>query len=68
MIAMPIQPTRAYRQPCEKPEHGFAQRIRLGYPPADLIIGLLITIAIFGIVIQSEKSIFARMLDGRARA
>jgi cation diffusion facilitator family transporter len=36
----------------------------LGYPLADPIIGLLITAAIFGIVIQSGKSIFTRMLDG----
>lgn len=36
----------------------------LGYPLADPIVGLLITIAIFGIVIQSGKSIFTRMLDG----
>src|SRR5438128_8953385 len=36
----------------------------LGYPLADPIIGLLITAAIFGIVIQSGKSIFIRMLDG----
>src|SRR6266480_4701041 len=36
----------------------------LGYPLADPIIGLLITSAIFGIVIQSGKSIFTRMLDG----
>jgi cation diffusion facilitator family transporter len=36
----------------------------LGYPLADPIIGLLITIAIFGIVIQSGKAIFTRMLDG----
>jgi len=35
----------------------------LGYPLADPIIGLLITAAIFGIVIQSGKSIFFRMLD-----
>lgn len=35
----------------------------LGYPLADPIIGLLITVAIFGIVIQSGKSIFTRMLD-----
>jgi cation diffusion facilitator family transporter len=38
--------------------------IWLGYPLADPIIGLLITAAIFGIVIQSGKSIFTRMLDG----
>src|SRR5216684_3407067 len=36
----------------------------LGYPLADPIVGLLITAAIFGIVIQSGKSIFTRMLDG----
>ncbi len=36
----------------------------LGYPLADPIIGLIITAAIFGIVIQSAKSIFMRMLDG----
>ena len=36
----------------------------LGYPLADPIIGLLITIAIFGIVWQSSKAVFTRMLDG----
>jgi len=36
----------------------------LGYPLADPIVGLLITAAIFGIVIQSGKSIFTRVLDG----
>ena len=36
----------------------------LGYALADPIVGLLITAAIFGIVIQSSKSIFIRMLDG----
>ena len=36
----------------------------LGYPLADPIVGLLITIAIVQIVWQSSKSIFARMLDG----
>jgi len=36
----------------------------LGYPLADPIVGLIITIAIFGIVIQSGKEIFTRMLDG----
>src|SRR5262245_61813878 len=36
----------------------------LGYPLADPIVGLIITVAIFGIVIQSGKEIFARMLDG----
>jgi cation diffusion facilitator family transporter len=36
----------------------------LGYPLADPIVGLVITAAIFAIVIQSGKSIFTRMLDG----
>jgi cation diffusion facilitator family transporter len=36
----------------------------LGYPLADPTVGLLITAAIFGIVLQSGKSIFIRMLDG----
>jgi cation diffusion facilitator family transporter len=35
-----------------------------GYPLADPIVGLVITVAIFGIVIQSGKQIFTRMLDG----
>jgi cation diffusion facilitator family transporter len=36
----------------------------LGYPLGDSIIGLVITVAIFGIVIQSGKAIFTRALDG----
>ena len=36
----------------------------LGFPLADPIIGLLITITIFGIVWQSAKSVLTRMLDG----
>ena len=36
----------------------------LGYPLADPIVGLIITVAIFGIVIQSGREIFTRMLDG----
>ena len=36
----------------------------LGFPLADPIVGLLITLAIFGIVWQSAKSVFTRMLDG----
>jgi cation diffusion facilitator family transporter len=36
----------------------------LGYPLADPIVGLLITIAILRIVWESGKSIFTRMLDG----
>jgi cation diffusion facilitator family transporter len=36
----------------------------LGFPLADPIVGLLITIAIFGIVWQSARSVLTRMLDG----
>ena len=36
----------------------------LGFPLADPIIGLVITIAILGIVWQSAKAVFTRMLDG----
>jgi cation diffusion facilitator family transporter len=36
----------------------------LGYPLSDPIMGLVITVAIFGIVIQSGREIFIRMLDG----
>jgi cation diffusion facilitator family transporter len=36
----------------------------LGYPIADPIIGMLITLAIFGIVVQSARSVFTRALDG----
>lgn len=36
----------------------------LGYPLADPIVGLIITIAILGIVWQSGKTVFARLLDG----
>lgn len=36
----------------------------LGYPLADTVIGLLITIAIFGIVWQSSRAVVTRMLDG----
>lgn len=35
-----------------------------GYPLADPLVGILITIAIFGIVWQSSKAIFVRLLDG----
>jgi cation diffusion facilitator family transporter len=38
--------------------------VYFGYPKADPIIGLLITVAILGIVWQSVKLVFARMLDG----
>src|SRR5262249_8374643 len=36
----------------------------LGYPLADPIVGLAITTAIFGIVLQTGKEIFTRILDG----
>jgi cation diffusion facilitator family transporter len=38
--------------------------VSIGFPLADPIIGLLITIAIFGIVWQSAKAVLTRMLDG----
>jgi len=36
----------------------------LGFPLADPVVGLLITIAIFGIVWQSARAVFTRLLDG----
>jgi cation diffusion facilitator family transporter len=36
----------------------------LGYPLADPLVGLLITLMIFRIVWDSAKSVFARLLDG----
>jgi cation diffusion facilitator family transporter len=36
----------------------------LGYPLADPVVGLVITVAILGIVWQSGKAVFARLLDG----
>lgn len=36
----------------------------LGYPLADPIVGLIITVAILGIVLQSGKTVFTRLLDG----
>ena len=36
----------------------------LGFPLADPIVGLLITVAIFGIVWQSVRAVFTRTLDG----
>lgn len=38
--------------------------VHFGFPKADPIIGLAITVAILGIVWQSVKTIFVRMLDG----
>ncbi|WP_158810917.1 cation diffusion facilitator family transporter [Beijerinckia sp. L45] len=36
----------------------------MGFPLADPIIGLIITVAIFGIVWQSSRAVITRMLDG----
>lgn len=36
----------------------------LGFPKSDPIVGLLITLAILGIVWQSGRAVFTRMLDG----
>ncbi|MBI2752413.1 MAG: cation transporter [Betaproteobacteria bacterium] len=41
-----------------------AAGVWLGFPLADPVVGLLITIAIFGIVWQSAKTVLTRMLDG----
>jgi len=41
-----------------------AAGVWLGFPLADPIIGLLITVAIFGIVWQSSRAVITRMLDG----
>lgn len=38
--------------------------IRFVHPLADPIVGVLITVAIFGIVLQSGKAVFTRLLDG----
>lgn len=38
--------------------------VGLGFPLGDPIVGLLITLAILGIVWQSVKAVFTRMLDG----
>lgn len=43
---------------------GGAAGVWLGFPLADPIVGLLITLAIFGIVWQSTNSVLTRMLDG----
>src|SRR5215207_8479849 len=41
-----------------------AMGVWLGFPLADPIVGLVITVAILGIVWQSGRAIFTRMLDG----
>jgi cation diffusion facilitator family transporter len=38
--------------------------VRLGYPLADPVVGLVITAAIFRIVWESGKAVFTRLLDG----
>jgi cation diffusion facilitator family transporter len=38
--------------------------VHFGYPMADPIIGLVITVAILGVVWGSGKMVFSRMLDG----
>ena len=38
--------------------------VYFGYPIADPIIGLVITVAILGVVWQSVRAVFTRMLDG----
>lgn len=43
---------------------GGALGVKLGYPAADPIIGLLITVAIFGVVWSAAKTVFTRVLDG----
>lgn len=41
-----------------------AAGVWLGFPLADPLVGLLITALIFGIVWQSARAVFSRMLDG----
>ena len=41
-----------------------ATGVYFGYPKADPIIGLIITVAILGIVWQSARTVLVRMLDG----
>jgi cation diffusion facilitator family transporter len=41
-----------------------AAGVWLGFPLADAIIGLIITVAIFGIAWQSVRAVLTRMLDG----
>ena len=41
-----------------------AAGVWFGFPLADPIVGLLITLAIFGIVWQSARAVLTRMLDG----
>lgn len=43
---------------------GGAIGVWLGFPLADPLVGMLITLLIFGIVWQSAKAVFTRLLDG----
>ncbi len=43
---------------------GGAIGVWLGFPLADPIVGMVITLLIFGIVWQSAKAVFTRLLDG----
>jgi cation diffusion facilitator family transporter len=43
-----------------------AAGVWLGYPLADPIVGMLITLVILGLVWQSARTVFTRMLDGVA--
>ena len=43
---------------------GAAAGVGLGYPLADPLIGILITLVILGLVWHSARAIFTRMLDG----
>lgn len=38
--------------------------VSLGFPLADPVVGLIITVMIFGIVWQSARAVFTRLLDG----
>lgn len=37
--------------------------VKLGFPAADPIVGMLITLAIFGIVVQASREVFSRVMD-----
>ena len=43
--------------------HSHAHGAVVGYPLADPIVGLVITAAILRIVVETSKSVFARLLD-----
>lgn len=37
--------------------------VKFGFPAADPIVGILITVAIFGIVLQAAREVFSRVMD-----